>query len=88
MRHKGLVLALAGGLALGVGGCCLDDDSDCDSDGDCCSDYCDPDSGVCVAAAPARMRRATRDQSRALAQRTERPQARLSLQCLKKRLAQ
>lgn len=84
MRKRGLIFAVAAGLALGAGGCCLDDGSDCDSDADCCSDYCD---GYCVEAAKGASR-AVRDPSRALAQRTsQRPQAKLSLECLKKKLA-
>jgi hypothetical protein len=81
------MLALAAGLALAVGGCCLDDGSDCDGDGDCCSDYCDPDYGQCVSAESAALKRATRDPSRVLAQRTQPRQAKLSLECLKKKLA-
>jgi hypothetical protein len=84
LGRSALVLALVAALALIVGGCCADDGSDCDSNSDCCSDYCD---GVCVDAETARLKRATRDPSRVVAQQTQRPQAKFGLQCLKKKLA-
>ena len=85
--RSALAVALVAMLALLVGGCCLDDDSDCDSDADCCSDYCDPDYYVCVsveAQAAAKARKA----SKTVAQKSQPKQAKFSLQCLKKRLAQ
>jgi len=84
--RSALVLALVAMLALLVGGCCLDDGSGCDSDGECCSDYCDPDYLECVSL-EARAAAATRKASRTVAQRTQPKKVQLGFECLKRKIA-
>jgi len=83
---RALLLAGAASLALGLGGCCLDDGSGCDADDDCCSNYCDPDYGDCVSAAT-RMSRATQSADRTLAQRSAPREPKLRRSCLRGALA-